>query len=702
MSTREILVAISLVVGLGSSVQARVGEAGALDPESELTDVQPTAQPGLSAGELALTLLVEEAWYHFGQRNNAEAARKAAAVLEADPGIIEAHAAYMWAWNLMHGQSVTRRQYRAWFDQDPEVPVRRLLLAIALTSTLDPAPDDCDEIERLLSPLPADPELRYHALLVLESAHGRRCPGDQETDRRALLEMRGQTLDSTGWILRRRLRTERIDDAMADEVRDRVRSRPWDLDLVTGLWSDDAQGPALRRARKETLAAARAAAEDRRVVVVEAARKVLERAGMEDEADALDVRLRELDPSRQERTQAASPSLEVAEVSKMLDPEAGIARLEELRPEVPESGPARAAFELTRVHHLDRLERSDEALEARRLAWLADPEEPSPANDFAYTAALAGVHLEEALQAIDGAIAQAEARVYDRTDWDGSQDHAQVRERERRTLASWRDTRAWVLHRLGRSQEAATEMRRALRLQEGPEMQLHMGLIYTALGLDRPAADHLARGLALGDCSEPALEEEARRVLGELAAGSGWWHPEGLEGYLATLQATLTDVPVQEALSERAASTSFHPLVGQDFPDLEVRVNGKRKRRLSGYEGVRVVDIWATWCSPCVAGLPHMDEVARRYADRDVTVLAVSVDEDYGEVETIFQGAEEPAYELVWAPTAMDEAGVKAIPATFILDPDGRVFDFVQGGGSDDERVDRALDRLLEELAAAE
>jgi thiol-disulfide isomerase/thioredoxin len=44
---------------------------------------------------------------------------------------------------------------------------------------------------------------------------------------------------------------------------------------------------------------------------------------------------------------------------------------------------------------------------------------------------------------------------------------------------------------------------------------------------------------------------------------------------------------------------------------------------------VYVVDFWATWCGPCVAGMPHLSELARKYKSK-VTFSAVSVLEDRG------------------------------------------------------------------------
>ena len=40
-----------------------------------------------------------------------------------------------------------------------------------------------------------------------------------------------------------------------------------------------------------------------------------------------------------------------------------------------------------------------------------------------------------------------------------------------------------------------------------------------------------------------------------------------------------------------------------------------------------VVDFWATWCLPCVEGLPEVAQVAPAYRDKKIRILLVSVDE---------------------------------------------------------------------------
>jgi len=52
--------------------------------------------------------------------------------------------------------------------------------------------------------------------------------------------------------------------------------------------------------------------------------------------------------------------------------------------------------------------------------------------------------------------------------------------------------------------------------------------------------------------------------------------------------------------------------------------------QLSAYKGkVIVIDVWATWCGPCMKEKPHFAELAKKYSgNKQIAFLAVSVDDN--------------------------------------------------------------------------
>lgn len=100
-----------------------------------------------------------------------------------------------------------------------------------------------------------------------------------------------------------------------------------------------------------------------------------------------------------------------------------------------------------------------------------------------------------------------------------------------------------------------------------------------------------------------------------------------------------------------------------------------------------VVNMWATWCAPCVKEMPAFDEVAS--STDDVRVIGVNVG-DTAEAASEFAAELGVTYEQFTDPdgnlsTALSVSG---LPATAFVDADGTVVDVHQGAYTADELRD--------------
>jgi len=84
------------------------------------------------------------------------------------------------------------------------------------------------------------------------------------------------------------------------------------------------------------------------------------------------------------------------------------------------------------------------------------------------------------------------------------------------------------------------------------------------------------------------------------------------------------------ACSGAGASVASNP--GQQAqvapPDFELSTVDGRSERLSDHLGKEVVllDFWATFCEPCLAGMPHLDALYRQHRAEGFTVLGIAID----------------------------------------------------------------------------
>ena len=93
-----------------------------------------------------------------------------------------------------------------------------------------------------------------------------------------------------------------------------------------------------------------------------------------------------------------------------------------------------------------------------------------------------------------------------------------------------------------------------------------------------------------------------------------------------------------------------------------------------------LVDAWATWCAPCKENFPHVVQMNKKYGDKGLTVISLSLDqpddakqvaeakkflEDSGATFTNFLLNEE-------AGAAFDKLNVNGVPAVFVYDSSGK------------------------------
>jgi peroxiredoxin len=176
----------------------------------------------------------------------------------------------------------------------------------------------------------------------------------------------------------------------------------------------------------------------------------------------------------------------------------------------------------------------------------------------------------------------------------------------------------------------------------------------------------------------------------------------GLPAGAATAEAVATPAPAMLGAGAQAPEFSSFDLNGKEV-------------RLADYRGkVLILDFWATWCSPCIASMPHTQEIAAKYADQGVAVLAVCT----GDKRTKFadwvklKGNSYPALRFTFdphepgTPTHAQRAsvalyGVPAIPAQFILDRSGMIVATTDGYRPGDPRLEAGLAKAGIKIDAA-
>jgi len=164
------------------------------------------------------------------------------------------------------------------------------------------------------------------------------------------------------------------------------------------------------------------------------------------------------------------------------------------------------------------------------------------------------------------------------------------------------------------------------------------------------------------------------------------------------------------ALSAPAApqATLAAGAAAPDFTTLDV---AGKEVRLSDFKGkILVLDFWATWCGPCIASFPHTQEVAAKYKDQGVVVLAAGTSdtkEKFLQWIPANQG-KYPDIRFTYDPKERGEDRasaklyrVRGIPTQFIIGRDGVIAAVVVGNSPGDARAEAALAKLGVKVDAA-
>ena len=143
--------------------------------------------------------------------------------------------------------------------------------------------------------------------------------------------------------------------------------------------------------------------------------------------------------------------------------------------------------------------------------------------------------------------------------------------------------------------------------------------------------------------------------------------------------------------------------VGERAPDFTVpKIVGKGhgdQLKLSDYHGKLVlVDYWATWCGPCVAEMPTIKDIRHTFGnDPRFQLIGVSCDQTADTAERYIKEnglnwAHGFAGNVLAGITAGNAYKVQAIPATFLIDPDGRILAKNLRGAELKEAIRKALE----------
>ncbi len=137
---------------------------------------------------------------------------------------------------------------------------------------------------------------------------------------------------------------------------------------------------------------------------------------------------------------------------------------------------------------------------------------------------------------------------------------------------------------------------------------------------------------------------------------------------------------------------------GKTIPEFQFEdiYTGEKYSRESLMGQYYILDFWATWCSPCIAELPHLRSARKKYDVEVLQILSVSLDSNR---ETIvkFQKKESMKWGNAHPIDSMEDTRTRfaagSIPLEILVDPEGKIIAF--GSEMRGARLEKTLEKFL-------
>lgn len=136
--------------------------------------------------------------------------------------------------------------------------------------------------------------------------------------------------------------------------------------------------------------------------------------------------------------------------------------------------------------------------------------------------------------------------------------------------------------------------------------------------------------------------------------------------------------------------------VGKQSPDFKDYINYKGgKSSLADYKGSYVyIDVWATWCVPCIYEIPFLEKIEKEYATKNIKFLSISADQPKDEAkwrkmiqDKNMHGIQLMADNATESQFFMDYY-IYGIPRFILLDPQGKIVSYDAPRPSEDKLKD--------------
>jgi len=123
-------------------------------------------------------------------------------------------------------------------------------------------------------------------------------------------------------------------------------------------------------------------------------------------------------------------------------------------------------------------------------------------------------------------------------------------------------------------------------------------------------------------------------------------------------------------------------VAGNASPKFKYENHKGGKTSLDDLKGKYVyIDVWATWCGPCIGEIPSLKKVEKKYHNKNIEFVSISIDDkkDYTTWKKMVVDKDLGGIQLMadndWKSKFVKEYAIEGIPRFILIDPEGNILD---------------------------